>query len=110
MKKNSVIFGFTMLAFVTTKNTANGWNEGYRVVGDFTCLQVLDESYAEQVFAYLKGFATATNIWLPARKDHFNGMTANELMNWVTTRCRSNSIATLGSSMTSLVVQLTSGD
>ena len=99
-----------MLAFVTTKNTANGWNEGYRVVGDFTCSQVLDSSYSEQVLAYLQGFATATNIWLPARKDHFKGMSTTDIMNWVSSRCRSNSIATLGSSMTGLVSQLTSGD
>ena len=110
MKKISVLFGFTMLAFVTTKNTANGWNEGYRVVGDFTCSQVLDSSYSEQVLAYLQGFATATNIWLPARKDHFKGMSTTDIMNWVSSRCRSNSIATLGSSMTGLVSQLTSGD
>ena len=110
MNKISVLLGFTMLALRTTKNAANGWDEGYRVVGDFTCPQVLDSSYAEQVLAYVKGFATATNIWLPARKDHFKGMSTADMMNWVATRCRSHPIATLGSSLTGLVSQLTSGD
>ena len=97
-----------MMLIASTSALSMDKNDRFRVVGDFSCSQVLDNSNTAKVVAYVKGFATATNIWLEARKDHIKGMTAIEMVNWVISNCRANTLSTLGSSLTALVSELTS--
>ena len=85
-------------------------NERYRVVGDFTCSQVLDKSKEAQVLTYVRGFATATNVWLSARKDHFKGMSVSDIVIWVSSHCHASPLSTLGSSLTKMVSELSSAD
>ena len=97
-----------MMLIASTSALSMDKNDRFRVVGDFSCSQVLDNFNSAKVFAYVQGFATATNIWLEARKDHFKGMPAIEMVNWVISNCRENTLSTLGSSLTTLVSKLTS--
>ena len=103
-----VILVTLAMLVVSTSALSMDKNNRYRVVGDFSCSQVLDNSNTAKVLAYVKGFATATNIWLEARKDHFKGMPAIEMVDWVISKCRENKLSTLGSSLTNLVSELTS--
>ena len=110
MKMTRRVISIVTLAVLIASTSALSMdkNDRFRVVGDFSCSQVLDNSNSAKVVAYVKGFATATNIWLEARKDHFKGMTAIEMVNWVISNCRANTLSTLGSSLTALVSELTS--
>ena len=103
-----VILVTLAMLVVSTSALSMDKNNRYRVVGDFSCSQVLDNSNTAKVVAYVQGFATATNIWLEARKDHFSGMSAIDMVNWVISNCRESTLSTLGSSLTSLVSELTS--
>ena len=73
MKNIRQVVGLVTLAMLISSTSALSMdkNDRFRVVGDFSCSQVLDNSNTAKVLAYVKGFATATNIWLEARKDHF---------------------------------------
>ena len=110
MKLIRRVVGLVTLAMLIASTSALSMykNDRFRVVGDFSCSQVLDNSNNAKVIAYVQGFGTATNIWLEARNDHFKGMSANEMVNWVVSNCRKNSLSTLGSSLTTLVSELTS--
>ena len=110
MKIVRQVVGLVTLAMLIFSTSALSMdkNDRFRVVGDFSCSQVLDNSNTAKVFAYVQGFATATNIWLEARKDHFKGMRAIEMVNWVISNCRANTLSTLGSSLTAWVSELTS--
>ena len=103
-----VILVTLAMLVVSTSALSMDKNNRYRVVGDFSCSQVLDNSNTAKVVAYVQGFATATNIWLEARKDHFKGMPVIDMVNWVISNCRESTLSTLGSSLTSLVSELTS--
>ena len=110
MKLMRQVVGLVTLAMLISSTSALSMDkyDRFRVVGDFSCSQVLDNYNTAKVLAYVKGFATATNIWLEARKDHFQGMPAIEMVNWVISNCRANTLSTLGSSLTALVSELTS--
>ena len=110
MKRMRQVVGLVTLAMLIASTSALSMdkNDRFRVVGDFSCSQVLDNSNTAKVFAYVQGFATATNIWLEARKDHFEGMPVIDMVNWVISNCRANTLSTLGSSLTALVSELTS--
>ena len=110
MKNIRQVVGLVTLAMLIASTSALSMdkNDRFRVVGDFSCSQVLDNSNTAKVVAYVQGFATATNIWLEARKDHFKGMPAIDMVNWVISKCRENRLSTLGSSLTTLVSELTS--
>ena len=110
MTKVRSLFVFSFLAFLIWGASARGMDkyDRYRVVGDFSCLQVLDRSKSAEVLAYVEGFATATNIWLQARKDHFKGMHAQDIVKRVVYNCQKSPLSTLGSSLTTLVSELTS--
>ena len=110
MKLVRWVVGLITLAILIASTSALSMdkNDRFRVVGDFSCSQVLDNSNTAKVIAYVKGFATATNIWLEARKDHFKGMLAIDMVDWVISNCRDNTLSTLGSSLTTLVSELTS--
>ena len=110
MKLVRWVVGLITLAMLIASTSALSMdkNDRFRVVGDFSCSQVLDNSNTAKVIAYVKGFATATNIWLEARKDHFKGMLAIDMVDWVISNCRENTLSTLGSSLTTLVSELTS--
>ena len=110
MKIIRQVVGLVTLATLISSTSALSMdkNDRFRVVGDFSCSQILDNSNTANVLAYVQGFATATNIWLEARKDHFKGMPAIEMVNWVISNCRANTLSTLGSSLTALVSKLTS--
>ena len=112
MKLMRQVVGLVTLAMLISSASALSMdkNDRFRVVGDISCSQVLDNSNTAQVLAYVQGFATATNIWLEARKDHFKGMLAIDMVNWVISNCRSNTLSTLGSSLTTLVSELTSAE
>jgi len=85
-------------------------NDQFRVIGDFSCSEILEGSKAAQVDAYVQGFATATNVWLQARKDHFKGMATQDIVKMVVSSCRASPLSTLGSSLTTMVSELTSAD
>ena len=104
------VIGLTTLAMLISITSVLGMDkyDRFRVVGDLSCPQVLNISNNAKVLAYVQGFATATNIWLKARKDHFKEMPAIEIVNWVISKCRENKMSTLGSSLTALVSELTS--
>ena len=110
MKFIGAIFGLVTLTIVSTSTSALSMdnNERFRVVGDFSCPQVLDNTNTAEVFAYVQGFATATNIWLKAHEDHFRGMPTRDMVRWVISNCRANTLSTLGSLLTALVSELTS--
>ena len=110
MKLILPMIGLVALAIlITTHSTLSmDKNDRYRVVGDLSCSQVLDYSNTAKVYAYVEGFATATNIWLEARTDHFEGMFPADIVSWVSSNCREKTMATLGSSLTTLVSELTS--
>ena len=110
MKIIRQVVGLFTLAILIASTSALSMdkNDRFRVVGDFSCSQVLDNSNTAKVIAYVEGFATATNIWLEARKDHFKGMLAIDMVDWVISNCRENTLSTLGSSLTTLVSELTS--
>ena len=110
MKLVRWVVGLITLAMLIASTSALSMdkNDRFRVVGDFSCSQVLDNSNTAKVTAYVRGFATATNIWLEARKDHFKGMLAIDMVDWVISNCRENTLSTLGSSLTTLVSELTS--
>ena len=97
-----------VVSILNTSAQAMDKYDRYRVIGDYSCSQVLDRSNALEVLAYVKGFATATNIWLQARKDHFKGMQTQELVKMVVLNCKKSPLSTLGSSLTTLVSELTS--
>ena len=112
MNKNFALLILITLKFLTIGTPTHAMDENgrYRVVGDFTCSQVLDKSKEAQVLTYVRGFATATNVWLSARKDHFKGMSASDIVIWVSSHCRSSPLSTLGSSLTKIVSELSSAD
>ena len=112
MKNILALFSFITFLFLTmgVPTRAMDENERYRVVGDFTCSQFLDKSKEAHILTYVQGFATATNVWLSARKDHFKGMSTTDIVNWVSSHCRSSPLSTLGSSLTKMVSELSSAD
>ena len=85
-------------------------NDSFRVMGDFSCSEVLDRSRSAQVNSYIQGFATATNVWLQGRRDHFKGMVTQELVKLVISSCSASPLSTLGSTLTMMVSELTSAD
>ena len=103
-----VVLCFIIFSILNTSAQAMDKYDRYRVVGDYTCSQVLDRSKALEVLAYVEGFATATNIWLHARKDHFKGMQAQDIIKRVVFNCQKSPLSTLGSSLTTLVSELAS--
>ena len=110
MKPIRQVVGLVIFAMLIASSSALSMdkNDRFRVVGDFSCSQVLDNSNTTKVLAYVQGFATATNIWLEARKDHFMGMPAIEMVNWVISNCRATTLSPRGSALTTLVSELTS--
>ena len=85
-------------------------NDSFRVMGDFSCSEVLDRSSSAQVNSYIQGFATATNVWLQGRQDHFKGMVIQDIVKMVNSSCSASPMSTLGSSLTTMVSDLTSAD
>ena len=108
MKKVLTIFGLSILIFfiATPNGTSMDRYSNFRIVADFQCPQVLDESNDHMIHAYVQGYTTATNIWLPGKKDHFKGMSVINIVNWIKTRCRANRLGTLGATLTSMVSEL----
>ena len=102
-----IIFAYFILG-VSTHSMDN--NDRFRVIGDFSCSEVLNGSKSAQVNSYIQGFATATNVWLQGRQDHFKGMVIQDIVKMVISSCSVSPMSTLGSSLTTMVSDLTSAD
>ena len=80
--------------------------ENFRVIADYSCVDVLNGSDEIGVLAYVQGFTTATNVWVSGKRDHFKGMTASEVLIRVKSVCKKNNLGTLGATLTHLVSDL----
>ncbi len=80
--------------------------ENFRVIADYSCVDVLNGSDEIGVLAYVQGFTTATNVWVSGKRDHFKGMTASEVLIRVKSVCKENNLGTLGATLTHMVSDL----
>lgn len=108
MKKVLMAFLLTIGGLFVTFNQISSMDsrQNFRVMADFQCSEVLDRNNDRQITAYVEGYTTATNVWLPGKTDHFKGMSIDSILNWIRERCRTNSLGTLGAALTSMVSEL----
>ena len=112
MTNAQFLSGLVIMVYIILSATAHSMdkNESFRVMGDFSCSEVLNRSKSAQVNSYIQGFATATNVWLQGRRDHFKGMLTQDLVKLVVSSCSASPLSTLGSTLTMIVSELTSAD
>ena len=80
--------------------------EKFRVIADYSCVDVLNGSDENGVLAFVQGFTTATNVRVSGKRDHFKGMTASEVLVRVKSVCKENKLGTLGATLTHMVSEL----